>query len=133
MKNLVKEFIEDNIVLIEEEDYDDLYDQAYEWLPDDYVTELTDILTKTLGVDFTQYAKQNILAHVNIEINNFVADNRHPDLTLATFVRMYMNHINGLDWDEFQLLVEKELKDSSLVKIYDDGAGDLHISTEVNL
>lgn len=128
MKNLIKEFIEDNIVLIEEEDYDGLYDQAYEWLPDDYVTELTDILTKTLGVDFETYAKENILTHFNVEINNFVSDNHH-DLTLASFVRMYMNHINGLNWDEFQLLVEKELKDSNLVKIYDDGAGDLHIST----
>ena len=128
MKNLIKEFIEDNIVLIEEEDYDGLYDQAYEWLPDDYVTELTDILTKTLGVDFETYAKENIINHFNVEINNFVA-NDHHDLTLASFVRMYMNHINGLNWDEFQMLVEKELKDSNLVKIYDDSAGDLHIST----
>ena len=128
MKNLIKEFIEDNIVLIEEEDYDGLYEQAYEWLPDDYVTELTAILTKTLSVDFETYAKENIIHHFNVEINNFISDNHH-DLTLASFVRMYMNHINGLDWDEFQMLVEKELKDSSIVKIYDDGAGDLHIST----
>ena len=129
MKNLIKEFIEDNIVLIEEEDYDGLYDQAYEWLPDDYVTELTAILTKTLGVDFETYAKENIIKHFNIEINNFVADH-HDTLTLATFVRMYMNHINGLDWDEFQLLVEKELKDSNLVEVYDDGSGNLYISAK---
>ena len=129
MKNLIKQFIEENIVMIEEEDYDGLYDQAYEWLPDDYVTELTDILTKTLGVDFETYAKQNIIKHLNVEINNFVAD-KHRDLTLASFVRMYMNHINGLDWDEFQLLVEQELKDSKLVKVYDDGPGDLYISAK---
>ena len=129
MKNLIKEFIEDNIVLIEEQDYDGLYDQAYECLPDDYVTELTNILSETLGEDFTQYAKQNIIEHFNVELNNFVAD-KHRDLTLASFVRMYMNHINGLDWDEFQLLVEQELKDSNLVKIYDDGSGDLYISAK---
>lgn len=127
MKNLIKEFIEDNIVLLEEEDYAGLYDQAYEWLPDDYVTELTDILTKTLGVDFETYAKQNIITHFNIEISNFVSDNQ-ATLTLVSFVRMYMNHINGLDWDEFQLLVEQELKDSNLVEVYDDGEGNLYIS-----
>ena len=127
MKNLIKEFIENNIVLIEEEDYDGLYDQAYEWLPDDYVTELTDILSETLQEDFTQYAKQNIMKHFNVEINNFVANNS-PDLTLPSFVRLYMNHINGIDWEEFQLLVEQELKDSHLVKVYDDGVGNLYIS-----
>lgn len=127
MKKLVKEFIEDNIVLIEEKDYDGLYDQAYEWLPDDYVTELTEILTKTLGIKFEDYAKQNIMEHFNIEINNFVADDKHDTLTLATFVRMYMNHINGLDWDEFQMLVEQELLDSKLVSTYADGAGNLYI------
>ena len=127
MRDLIKQFIEDNIVLIEEQEYEDLYDQAYEWLPDDYVTELTSILSKTLQDDFSQYAKQNIIKHVNLEINNFVSD-KHDTLTLATFVRMYMNHINGLDWDEFQLLVEKELKDSKLVVVYDDGAGNLYIS-----
>ena len=128
MKKLVKEFIESNIELIEDKEYyNDLYDQAYEYLPDDYVTELTDILSETLGEDFTQYAKQNIITHFNTEINNFVSD-KHDTLTLATFVRMYMNHINGLDWDEFQLLVEQELKDSKLVKVYDDGAGNLYIS-----
>ena len=127
MRNLIKQFIEDNIVLIEEKDYDYLYDQAYEWLPDDYVTELTSILSKTLQEDFSKYAKQNIIKHFNLEINNFVSD-KHDTLTLATFVRMYMNHINGLDWDEFQMIVEKELKDSGLVEVYDDRAGNLYIS-----
>lgn len=127
MKKLVKEFIENNIELIEDSDYDDLYDQAYEWLPDDYVKQLTDILSKTLQDDFTKYAKQNIIKHLNIEINNFVAD-EYNELYLYTFVRMYMNHINGLDWDEFQILVEQELKDSNLVKVYDDGSGSLFIS-----
>ena len=128
MRKLVKEFIESNIELIEDKEYyDDLYDQAYEYLPDDYVTELTEILSETLQEDFTQYAKQNIIEHFNTEINNFVADH-HATLTLATFVRMYMNHINGLDWDEFQLLVEQELKDSKLVEAHDDGSGNLYIS-----
>ena len=129
MNKLVKEFIEDNITLIEEEDYDGVYEQAYEWLPDDYVAELTTILTKTLDIDFEVYAKENIIKHFNIEINNFVSDD-HDTLTLATFVRMYMNHINGLDWDEFQLLVEKELKDSNLVEVHDDGSGNLYISAK---
>ena len=127
MKKLVKEFIENNIELIEDKEYyDDLYDQAYELLPDDYVIELTDILSEALQDDFTKYAKQNIIKHFNVEINNFISG-KHDTLTLATFVRMYMNHINGLDWDEFQLLVEQELKNSKLVSTYDDGAGNLYI------
>lgn len=130
MKKLVKEFIESNIELIEDKEYyDDFYDQAYEWLPDDYVTELTAILSETLQDDFTQYAKQNIIKHFNIEINNFVSDH-HATLTLATFVRMYMNHINGLDWDEFQQLVEQELENSNLVEVHDDGSGNLYISAK---
>ena len=127
MKKLVKEFIESNIELIEDEDYyDDLYDQAYEYLPDDYVTELTTILTDTLKVDFLPYAKSNIIKHLNIELNNFLHD-EHAILTLASFVRMYMNHINGIDWDEFTQLVEQELKDSKLVDVSDNGAGDLYL------
>lgn len=127
MKNLIKEFIEDNIVLIEEEDYDGLYEQAYEWLPDEYVRELTDILTKTLGIDFETYAKENIMSHFMIEVNNFIQDD-YDDLILSSFVRLYMNHINGIDWDEFQMLVEQNLKNSKLVSTYDDGAGILHIA-----
>lgn len=127
MTGLVKEFIEDNIVLIEEEDYDGLYDQAYEWLPDEHTAELTKVLTKALNQDFEVYAKENIMKHVDVEINNFIQDEQR-DLLLSSFVRLYMNHINGVDWDEFQLLVEQELKDSSLVKVYDDGSGNLYIS-----
>ncbi len=127
MKKLVKEFIENNIELIEDKDYyDELNDQAYECLPDDYVTELTTILSEALQNDFSRYAKQNIIKHFNIELNNFVSDH-HAVLTLTTFVKLYMNHINGLDWDEFQLLVEQELKDSKLVSNYEDGAGNLYI------
>lgn len=130
MKKLVKEFIESNIELIEDKEYyDDFYDQAYEWLPDDYVTELTAVLSEALGEDFSQYAKQNIIKHFNIEINNFISDH-HSTLTLASFVRMYMNHINGLDWDEFQQLVEQELKNSNLIEVHDDGSGNLYISAK---
>ena len=127
MTILVKQFIESNIELIEDEDYyDDLYDQAYEWMTDSQTEELTKILTETLDVNFETYAKENIIKHLKIEINNFIADMR-LDLSLASFVRLYMNHINGLDWDEFQMLVEKELKNSKLVSTYATYGGDLHI------
>lgn len=126
MTNLLKEFIEDNITLIEEEDYEGLYEQAYEWLPHEHVAELTKVLSSALNIDFETYAKENIIKHVATEIGNFIVDG-HLDLTLSSFVRLYMNHINGIDWDEFQMLVEQELKDSKLVSTYDDGAGNLHI------
>lgn len=129
MKKLVKEFIEATIELIEYEEYDRLYDQAYDWLRDEEIDELTAVLSQTLQDDFSQYAKQNIIKHFNTEINNFVADNRR-DIPLRSFVGLYMNSVNGIDWDEFQLLAEKELKDSNIVEVYDDGMGSLYISAK---
>ena len=128
MKKLVKEFIESNIELIEDKEYyDDLYDQAYEWLPDDYVTELTTILSEAIGDDFSRYAKENIKKHINLGILSFAAD-KHNDISLESFVRVYMNHINGIDWDEFVILAEQVLENSNLIKVYDDGVGNLFIA-----
>lgn len=126
MNNSVKQFIENNIEYIDEGMYDELYDEAYEWLSDTQTQELTRILTETLEVEAEVYAKENILKHLRVELQNFVSEKQRV-LTLATFVRMYMNHINGIDWDEFQLLVEQELKNSKLVTTYYDGEGNLFI------
>ena len=50
MKPLVKTFIESNKGFILQEDWDNLYDEAYEQLPDDYVKELNQILTNALNI-----------------------------------------------------------------------------------
>ena len=126
MNSIVKIFIENNIEYIDEGMYDELYDEAYEWLSESQSEELTKILTEVIDVKVEVYAKENILKHLHVELQNFVSEKQRV-LTLATFVRMYMNHINGIDWDEFQLLVEQELKNSKLVTTYYDGEGNLFI------
>ena len=122
MTNDVKEFIERNIVLIEEHLYEDIYDAAYEWLTDQQTEELTKVLSEALDVDFEQYAKDNIIKQFDYSLEEFLKDNsRNSELYLSTFVRLGMNHINGLAWDEFQMLVEQHLKDDPRVFVDNDG------------
>ena len=121
MTNDVKEFIERNIVLIEEHLYEDIYDQAYEWLTDQQTEELTKILSNALDVDFEKYAKQNIIKHFEYALEDFLHDKSRGEVYLSSFVRMGMNHINGLDWDEFQLLIEQHLDGDSRVIVDNDG------------
>ena len=121
MTDIVKEFIERNIILIEEHQYDDIYDEAYEWLSDQHTKELTDILTKTLDIDFEKYAKQNIIKHFEYALVDFLNDKSRGELYLSTFVRLGMNHVNGIEWDEFQSLIEQHLDGDSRVIIDNDG------------
>ena len=53
----VKAFIEKNKGFILHEDWDNLYDEAYEWLSDDQVKELNKILSTTLNLPMEDYAK----------------------------------------------------------------------------
>lgn len=122
MTNLVKEFIESNIELIEDKEYyDDLYDQAYENLTNQETEELTKALSTALNEDFEKYAKQNIIKHFEYSLIDFLHDKSRGEVYLSSFVRMGMNHINGLDWDEFQLLVEQHLDGDSRVIVDNDG------------
>jgi hypothetical protein len=118
LSNSVKQFIEKNISVIEEEEFDMLYDEAYEWLADDRVRELTKILSSTLNIDAKNYALKNIMKHFEIEVDNFLQDEDHSSLYLHTFVRMYMNHTNGIPFHDFeqacyQYLINKKLLPNS--------------------
>ena len=122
MTNDVKEFIERNIVLIEEHLYEDIYDAAYEYLTNQQTEELTEALSTALNEDFEQYAKDNIIKQFDYSLDEFLKDNsRSSEVYLSTFARLGMNHINGLEWDEFQLLVEQHLKDDPRVIVDNDG------------
>ena len=121
MNNDVKEFIERNITLIEEHLYDDIYDEAYQWLTDQQTEELTKILSNALDVDFEKYAKQNIIKHFEVSLHDFLQDKSRGEIYLSSFVRLGMNHINGLEWDEFQLLIEQHLDGDSRVIVDNDG------------
>lgn len=122
MTEIVKEFIEKNIALIESEDYDALYDEAYSCLSDNQTEELTNSLSSALSVDFEEFAKQNILKQFEYSLKQYLKDkSRNDEIYLSSFVRLGMNHINGLEWDEFQLLVEQHLEDDTRVIIDNDG------------
>lgn len=121
MTNDVKEFIERNIILIEEHLYEDIYDEAYENLTDQQTEELTKALSTALNEDFEKYAKKNIIKHFEYSLIDFLHDKSRGEVYLSSFVRMGMNHINGLDWDEFQLLVEQHLDGDSRVIVDNDG------------
>ena len=121
MTNDVKEFIERNIDLIEEDSYEDIYDEAYENLTDQQTEELTKALSTALNEDFEKYAKQNIIKHFEYSLTDFLHDKSRGEIYLSSFVRLGMNHINGLEWDEFQLLVDQYLKDDPRVIVDNDG------------
>lgn len=122
MKPLVKSFIQNNIVLVEEGSYDELYDAAYDQLPDDYVRELTTILSSTLDIDFEKYAKRNIIKQFEYSLKDFLTDrSRGIEVYLPSFVGLCMNHINGLDWEVFQALIEQYLDNDPRVKLEHDG------------
>ena len=127
MKPLVKTFIEFHKGFILHEDWENMYDEAYEQLPNDYVKELNQILTQTLGIPMEDYAKENLLKHFLIELNNFKVDKQHKELGLPTFIRMYMNHTQGIDYVDFAELVSSELEANPVKGIQLDLDSDLDI------
>ena len=127
MKPLVKTFIESHKGFILHEDWDNMYDEAYEQLPDDHVRELTRILTQTLGIPMEDYAKENLLKHFLIELNNFKVDKQHKELLLTTFIRMYMSHLQGVHYVDFADLVSSELESNPVKGIQLDLDSDLDI------
>lgn len=120
----IKRFIEKNIGFIEAEAYDELYEQAYEWLSDDQCKELTDLLTATLGEDFNEIAKSVALSHLEIELNNFAKENMSL-LSLPSIIRLFMNHICGVDYFEFRSYVCANLNSTKSVKLHIDNSGEL--------
>lgn len=115
LDNDVKTFIEKNIGFIEYGAFDDLYDQAYEWLSNDQVRFLTHMLSNILDIDLKKFAIDNILKHFSIEIENFKHVNEHKSLFISSFERMYMNHLNGLSIYDFENLAQQYLIQNNLL------------------
>lgn len=127
MKNDIKKFIEKNIGLIEDEAWDDLYDEANEWLSDRSITELTEILTNTLGVNAEMFAKENVMKHLAMELMNLKAEKAITNIYFPSFVMNFMQTINGLDFDEFQQMTAEYIKGDKDLTVQFDGQGDMYI------
>lgn len=126
MNDIIK-FIKNNQGYINEEMFKELYDEAYEWLTDEQTAELTKMLDKALNMEAEKYARDSILEKFTMELQNFKAS-RNETVVLSTFIRMYMNHLNGIDYDEFAHLISVYLTKYPQpgVEIFDDGF-DLYI------
>ena len=123
----VRQFIEKNITLIEHEAWDDLYDQANEWLLDSSIRELTSILTDVLDIDVEQFAKENAMKHLAMELMNLKAEKTIHNIYFPSFVEHFMQTINGLDFDEFQYMAEKYIRGDKDLTVQFDGQGDMYI------
>lgn len=123
----VRQFIEKNITLIEHEAWDDLYDQANEWLVDSSIRELNSILTDVLDIDVEQFAKENVMKHLAMELMNFKAEKTMHNIYFPAFVQHFMQTINGLDFDEFQCMAEMYIKGDKDLTVQFDGHGDMYI------
>ena len=127
MTNDIKQFIEKNIDLIESEAWDDLYDEANDWLADRSITELTNILTTTLGIDAEKFAKENVMKHLALELMNLKAEKKITNIAFHSFVMNFMQTINGLDFDELQQMASDYIKGDKDLTVKFDGQGDMYI------
>lgn len=127
MTNLIKQFIENNIDIIEAEDWDSLYDEANIHLFDRGIEELTKVLTEALGVDMEKFAKDNLMKQFVIELNNFNKDGGRGNISMGDFITYYMPTVNGVDYDEFQLMAEKYLEGDTNFQVRHDSQGQLYI------
>ena len=132
MTPLLKTFIELHKNFILHEQWDNMYDEAYEELPDDYVKQLTDILTKTLNIPAEDYARENLMKHFLLELQNFKVDKKHKELGLPSFIRMYMNHTQGIDYVDFVDMVTFELESNPVKGIQIDLDSDLDVIIRKN-
>lgn len=120
--NDISRFIKDNSRYINSNMYKELYDEAYEWLSDEQTAELTKMLNKALDIEAEKYAQDSILEKFTLELQNFKASS-HDILMLSSFIRTFMNHLNGIDYDEFAHLISVYLTKHPQpgVEIFDDG------------
>ena len=125
--NDISNFIKNNQGYINEGMFKELYNEAYEWLTDEQTAELTKMLDTALNMEAEKYARDSILEKFTMELENFKAS-KHETVILSTFIRMFMNHLNGIDYDEFAHLISVYLTKYPQpgVEIFDDGF-DLYI------
>lgn len=124
----VKNFIERNIDLIEYQSWDDLYDEAHTCLSNNSIKELNTMLKDILNIPADEFARENIMKHLAMELMNFKQQKDLSAIYFASFVINFMhNKINGLDFDEFQNMAVDYIKDDKDLIIQFDTQGDVVI------
>lgn len=126
MNNDLKRFIENNIDDIENENFGTVYEEAYEGLTDEQCKELTKILNNIFdGIDFINAAKYIASEHVELGLEEMVSNGVNL-LTLPSFIRLYMNHICGIDYYEFKEHLIDNPPHHPLIKLHVDNDGELY-------
>ena len=127
MTNVVKQFIEENINIIEHESWQDLFDLAYEWLDDIHTDELIIVLTQALNQDVQQHAKDALIKHIDYSLKDFAA-RKFNYLHVVSFINRFMTQIFGLSVPEFSELLYAYLKGHPYgIKPETDGNGELYL------
>ena len=71
---------------------------------------MTAALSSALERDVEQFAKENLMKRFKTELEDWI--NTHPkpefmlkNIQLSHFTNLYMSTLNGIDFDEFQVMV----------------------------
>ena len=127
MTYLIKQFIEKHINLIEQKEYDLLYEEAYRIFTDSFCAELTAVLSDVFEEDFDAIAKSTAYTHFEENLNAFVLD-RNSFMSFPSFISLYMgNNICGVDFYEFRDLIIANPPQNQNIKLYIDGLGELYL------
>ena len=111
MNTDIKRFIEQNIGFIEHNEFVMLYNQAYEWLSDWQCGELTELLETALNTNLQHAVTESLTLIVINELKTAASENRFDTpLRVSSFVRLYLNNILGMNWDDFSRLLEQIIK-----------------------
>lgn len=126
MTHLIKQFIEKHIRLIEQKEYDLLYEEAYRIFTNSFCAELTAILTDVFGEDFNAVAKSVALEHLEENLEAFIAD-KQSFMSLPSFIRLYMDgNICGVDFYEFRDFIITNPPQNPGIKLDVDKDGELY-------
>ena len=93
---VVKNFIENYINLIEDSRFEELYENAYEWLSDEETKQLTNVLESVLDTHLKDIILSVLHNKVEEALTLFVMDSdKHDTISFISLVRNYMNHLCG--------------------------------------
>lgn len=127
MTHLIKQFIEKHITLIEQKEYDLLYEEAYRIFTNSFCAELTAILTEVFNEDFNSIAKSIAYLQFEENLQQFLKDN-NSFMSLPSFISLYMgNNLCGVDFYEFKDFIIANPPQNPNVKFHIDAEGEVYI------
>lgn len=127
MTYLIKQFIEKHINLIEQKEYDLVYEEAYRIFTDSFCAELTAVLSDVFEEDFDAIAKSIAYSHFEENLKAFVQD-RNSFMSLPSFISLYMgNNLCGVDFYEFRDFIIANPPQNPNIKFQMDAEGELYI------